>query len=137
MAYDPDGQFFFLLFAPALGLTTTTAFALSLLAAINNTNIQLSDWDGDWGDWDDDTYSDPYGGYDQGDENDALNLGENLTGEESCELLIEAITALKNRIKGREQNCEDNNGGDPGHWERIDRLTDALRNLEAALPDCK
>lgn len=143
MAYDPTGEFFFLAFAPWLGLTTTTAFAfdaafaLSLLAAINNANIQLSDWDEGWDGWDDDTYSDPYGGYDQGDEDDALNLGENLTGEESCALLSEAITALKNRIKGREQNCEDNDGGDPGHWQRIDRLKNALKNLEAAMTNCK
>ena len=46
MAYDPDGQFFFLLFAPALGLTTGTALAfdflsLSLLASGYNANIIL------------------------------------------------------------------------------------------------
>lgn len=136
--YDPNGEFFFLLFAPVLGLTTTTAFvfdltlALSLIAGVNNANVVLSNGS-EW-DWEDSSQGsgDPYGGYDQTDENDAVNLANNLTGYESCDLIEEAKTALKNRIRGRQENCDDHFGGDEGHLERIEILKAALEKLENA-----
>lgn len=147
MAYDPNGEFFFLLLAPALGLTTGTALTfdvaltLSLLAYANNVNIVLNNQgDDEWGDWEDledDHYPDPYGGYDKGDEEDAENLADNLTGNESCELIRSAITALENRIRGRRKNCNDHWGGDKGHNDKIKNLENKKAKLEAALSKCK
>ncbi|MEI2780608.1 MAG: hypothetical protein V9H25_04855 [Candidatus Competibacter sp.] len=86
--------------------------------------------------WDDDSYPDPYGGYTQADEDDALDLANHLTGKESCELLREAITILKERIRGRKINNADHGGGDAGHRRRVKILEDAKEKLEKALEKC-
>lgn len=44
---------------------------------------------------------------------------DNLTGTEPCELLLQAITALENRIRGRQKNCDDHDGGNKGHNDKI------------------
>ncbi|MDV2078511.1 RHS repeat-associated core domain-containing protein [Marinobacter xestospongiae] len=89
-----------------------------------------------WFDDDEDVYSDPYGGYDPTDERDALDLAEKPSGQETCDEIREAIIALENRIRGREENNEDNCGGDPGHRQRVQRLKNALRNLKQRLGSC-
>jgi hypothetical protein len=76
---------------------------------------------------------DRYGGYTPADEKDAENLADNLTGEESCDLLREAITALENRIRGRTENIGDYAKPDNGHPEKIANLVVAKSKLEAAL----
>ena len=91
---------------------------------------------GDDYDFDDDYVPDSnYGGYTQVDEDDALDLANNLTGDESCELLREAKTALENRIRGRKIDYK-NKGQDPNHWLRITILLEALRNIEDAEARC-
>jgi hypothetical protein len=91
------------------------------------------DWDNE--DWDD-VYSDPYRGYDPYDEKDAEDMANNPTGNETCAEIQEAIVAIQNSIRGREQNCEEHYGGDRGHREKIENLRDALRKLQQMLASC-
>jgi uncharacterized protein RhaS with RHS repeats len=88
-----------------------------------------------WGDDDYDDFipDDRYGGYTPQDEKDAEDLANNLTGEESCDLIREAITALENRIRGRTENLGDYSANDEGHIQRIANLKAALNKLQAAL----
>lgn len=90
----------------------------------------------DWWDDDDIVGDDPYGGYTSDDEDDALDLADSLTGEESCELIQDAIDALDNRIRGRQQNLDDHFGEDAGHIERINKLIEDRKLLLAALNNC-
>ncbi|TBW48869.1 hypothetical protein EZI54_20690 [Marinobacter halodurans] len=114
------------------GASSGAAWGLAAGAAVGSI---IEDVMSMWGD-DDDFYADPYGGYDPVDEGDALDLADNPAGA-SCAAIQEAIVALQNRIRGREQNAAEHCGGDAGHRQRIQRLKDALRKLEQALSACQ
>ena len=77
-----------------------------------------------------------YGGFTQNEEDDALDFAENLQGWESCALIQEMITTLRNRKIGREIDLENYDECDKGHEERIERIEKALELLEAALGVC-
>lgn len=66
-----------------------------------------------------------------------MELGGNLTGEESCELIRAAIEVLDHGIRDRTQNVADHYGGDVDHIARIKRLEVARKNLVAALDCCQ
>ncbi|MCE0558397.1 hypothetical protein [Motilimonas sp. E26] len=96
--------------------------------------------DSDWGDWGEEDYTpDPYGGYTGHDEGDAINLGENLRGDESCELLAWAIEVLTHRKQGRGFNDGrffGGGGADAGHATRNGKIDAALVNLQNAMANC-
>ena len=91
---------------------------------------QLYDWFGE------DSYSDPYGGYDPTDERDARDMGENPTGLETCAEISEAINVLNNRIRGREENNACHDGGNKGHRDYLERLKRARERLVEMLNSC-
>lgn len=101
-------------------------------AAIGQIGNVLNEW------WEDeDTYSDPYGGYDPVDEKDAEDLANNPSGIQSCAVIQEAIISLENRIRGRKQNNDDNCGGDRGHKDKVANLEESLRKLKIMLNSCR
>lgn len=130
---DPDGRVAFALPALCVGGGCATAANAIGVAAIA---VWSWTWDDD-DEWDDYIPDDRYGGYTSVDEADAEALAESLTGEESCDLLREAITALNNRIRGREENLGDYSANDQGHIDKIANLVKARTELQIALDSGK
>lgn len=80
-----------------------------------------------------------YGGYDPVDKRLAEDLARNLTGQESCLDIADAINVLENRIRGRRENIDEDfcGNGDEGHEDRITNLEEAKTLLEDALRNGK
>jgi RHS repeat-associated protein len=130
---DPHGL------CPAGGLICVgvpVAVGALVRGALYYGSAALAGW---WGanTWNDGDYipDGRYGGYDPTDEKLAVDLANGLTGQESCEEIAEAINVLNNRIRGRQENIDDDfcGDGDDGHKERIEILEDARDRLEEAL----
>ncbi|MES9994418.1 MAG: RHS repeat-associated core domain-containing protein [Candidatus Thiodiazotropha sp.] len=130
---DPQGL------CPAGGLICVgvpVAVGTLVRGALYYGSAALAGW---WGanTWNDGDYipDSRYGGYDPTDEKLAVDLANGLTGQESCEEIAEAINVLNNRIRGRQENIDDDfcGDGDEGHKERIEILEDARDRLEEAL----